>query len=225
MKISSSELNKVEENEIIDLSTIKDSFNIIIMGDCSVGKTSILERFCNDFFKTEKYYKNFLQIYKKIFIYSKRKYLIKVWDPPTFIDDCNETEINMFHNCDGIIYVCSYDNPSSLMHINTWYQFLTKYIDLSTKEMVLFINKKDINNENKLINEEQIDKKSKDLQLQNFEISAKTGENVYNSIKIFINKIIDKYRNENMKNGEEESEDNENDNDLNNDKDGGCLII
>ena len=225
MKFSSSEFKKDEENDIIDLSAIKDSFNILVIGDSSVGKTSILDRVCNDFFKTEKYYTNFLQIYKKIFIYSKRKYLIKFWDPPIFIDNCNETEINMFHNCDGIIYVCSYDNPSSLKHINMWYQFLTKYIDLSTKEMVLFINKKDINNKEKLIKQEQIDKKSIDLQLQNFEISAKTGENVFNSIKIFINKIIDKYRNENINNGEEESEDNENDNVSNNDKDGVCLIF
>ena len=59
--------------------------------------------------------------------------------------------------------------------------------------MVLFVNKKDLNEDKKLINEEQIDKKSKDLQLQCFEISAKTGENVLNSIKVILNKIIDKY--------------------------------
>ena len=56
MKLSSSELEIEEEKEdLYDLSTIKDSFNIVIMGDSSVGKTSILERFCNDFFKKEKY--------------------------------------------------------------------------------------------------------------------------------------------------------------------------
>ena len=227
MKISTTELDFEIEKDQIDLSSIKDSFNLILMGDSSVGKTSILERFCNNFFKTEKYYQNFLQIYKKIYILSKRKYLIKFWDPPNFIDNCNNSEINMFHNCDGIIYVCSYDSPDSLTHINTWYQFLTQYIDLSTKEMVLFVNKKDLNEDKKLINEEQIDKKSKDLQLQCFEISAKTGENVLNSIKVIINKIIDKYIKEYKKYAEEDNEENdsENDNDNENDKDEGCFII
>ena len=226
MKSSSKEFDIEEEkSDQIDISSIKDSFNIVIMGDSLVGKTSILERFCNDFFKKEKYANNSLQIYKKIFIYNKKKYLIKFWDPPSFIDNCNNSEINMFNNCDGILYVCSYDNSASLVHINTWYQFLTQYIDLSTKEMALIVNKKDLSEENKTINENQIDKKSKDLQLQFFEISAKTGENVFISMKKFINKIIDKYKKENKNNGEEENESTESDNENDEDKDEGCLII
>ena len=226
MKSSSKEFDIEEEkSDQIDISSIKDSFNIVIMGDSLVGKTSILERFCNDFFKKEKYANNSLQIYKKIFIYNKKKYLIKFWDPPSFIDNCNNSEINMFNNCDGILYVCSYDNSASLVHINTWYQFLTQYIDLSTKEMALIVNKKDLSEENKTINENQIDKKSKDLQLQFFEISAKTGENVFISMKKFINKIIDKYKKDNKINGEEEDESTESDNENDEDKDEGCLII
>jgi small GTP-binding protein len=226
MKSSSKEFDIEEEkSDQIDISSIKDSFNIVIMGDSLVGKTSILERFCNDFFKKEKYANNSLQIYKKIFIYNKKKYLIKFWDPPSFIDNCNNSEINMFNNCDGILYVCSYDNSASLVHINTWYQFLTQYIDLSTKEMALIVNKKDLSEENKIINENQIDKKSKDLQLQFFEISAKTGENVFISMKKFINKIIDKYKKDNKINGEEEDESTESDNENDEDKDEGCLII
>lgn len=226
MKSSSKEFDIEEEkSDQIDISSIKDSFNIVIMGDSLVGKTSILERFCNDFFKKEKYANNSLQIYKKIFIYNKKKYLIKFWDPPSFIDNCNNSEINMFNNCDGILYVCSYDNSASLVHINTWYQFLTQYIDLSTKEMALIVNKKDLSEENKTINENQIDKKSKDLQLKFFEISAKTGENVFISMKKFINKIIDKYKKENKNNGEEENESTESDNENDEDKDEGCLII
>ena len=226
MKSSSKEFDIEEEkSDQIDISSIKDSFNIVIMGDSLVGKTSILERFCNDFFKKEKYTNNSLQIYKKIFIYNKKKYLIKFWDPPSFIDNCNNSEINMFNNCDGILYVCSYDNSASLVHINTWYQFLTQYIDLSTKEMALIVNKKDLSEENKIINENQIDKKSKDLQLKFFEISAKTGENVFISMKKFINKIIDKYKKDNKINGEEEDGSTESDNENDEDKDEGCLII
>ena len=226
MKLSSSEIEIEIENDQIDLSTIKDSFNLVIMGDSSVGKTSILERFCNDFFQTGKNNQNIVQIYKKVYLYKNKKYLIKFWDPPNFIDNCNDSEINMFHNCDGILYVCSYDNPDSLTHINTWYQFLTQYIDLSTKEMALLVNKKDLNEEKRVIKEEQIDKKSKDLQLKVFEISAKNGENVYNTIKSILNKMIDKYINENKKNGDEENNDSDDDNnDIENDKDEGCFII
>ena len=180
-----------EEVEKISISDIRDSFNLVLMGDSSVGKTSILERYCNNFFKTEKYYRKTIEIYKKFISFSDYSYQVKFWDAPNFMDNCNNSEINMFHNCDGIIYVCSYDNKDSLTHINTWYQFLTQYIDLSTKEMILIINKKDLK-EGKVITEEQIDKKSKDLQLEYYEISAKTGENVNNSIKSIIKKLVER---------------------------------
>ena len=181
--------SKLDEDKI-DISNIRDSFNIVLMGDSSVGKTSILERYCNNFFKTEKYSRKSIEIYKKCVTFSDYSYQIKFWDPANFMDNCNDSEINMFHNCDGIIYVCSYDNADSLTHINTWYQFLTQYIDLSTKEMILFINKNDLNE--KIITEEQIDKKSKDLQLEYHEISAKNGENVDNGMKSIINKLIER---------------------------------
>lgn len=161
------------------------------MGDSSVGKTSILERYCNNFFKTEKCCRKTIEIYKKFISFSDYSYQVKFWDAPNFMDNCNNSEINMFHNCDGIIYVCSYDSKDSLTHINTWYQFLTQYIDLSTKEMILIINKKDLK-EGKVITEEQINKKSKDLQLDYYEISAKTGENVNNSIKSIIKKLVER---------------------------------
>jgi len=223
MELTSSEIEL--ENDQIDLSTIKDSFNLIIMGDSSVGKTSILERFCYDFFKTEKNCKNILQIYKKIYLHRNKKYLIKFWDSPNFVDNCSDSEINMFHNCDGILFTCSYDNPSSLTHINTWYQLLTKYIDLSTKEMALIVNKKDLNEEKRIIKEEQIEKKGKDLQLKFFEISAKTGENVFRTIKLILNNIIDKYINDNKNEGDEQNNNSDSDNEIENGKDGGCFII
>ena len=219
----SSELEIEFENDKIDLSSIKDSFNILIIGDLFVGKTSILERYCHDFFKREKTLQNFLQIYKKKYSYKNKKYLIKFWEPPKFINNCNNIEINMLNNCDGILYVCSYDDPASLTHINSWYQFLTQYIDLSTKEMALIINKKDLKEQEKLIKEEQIEKKSKDLQLQYFEISAKTGENLFNTVKLIINKIIDKYINDNKNNDYEDNNESDNDNEFENE--GGCFII
>ena len=219
----SSELEIEFENDKIDLSSIKDSFNLLIIGDSLVGKTSILERYCHDFFKREKTFQNFLQIYKKKYSYKNKKYLIKFWVPPKFINCCNNIEINMLNNCDGILCVCSYDDPASLTHINSWYQFLTQYIDLSTKEMALIINKKDLKEQEKLIKEGQIEKKSKDLQLQYFEISAKTGENLFNTVKLIINKIIDKYINDNKNNDYEDNNESDNDNEFENE--GGCFII
>ena len=73
--------------------------------------------------------------------------------------------------------------------MNIWYQLLIEYVDLSTKEMVWLINKKDLN-EGKVLTEEQIEKKSKDLQLDYYEVSAKTGESIEEGIKKLVKKLI-----------------------------------
>ena len=97
--------------------------------------------------------------------------------------------MDMFYNYDGIIFVSSYDNISSLENLNIWYQLLIEYVDLSMKEMIWFINKKDLK-EGKVLTEAQIEKKSKDLQLDYYEVSAKTGENIEYGIKKIVKKLI-----------------------------------
>ena len=148
----------------VDLSNVKDFFNIVLIGDSSVGKTSILEKYINNSFESDIPNKKLIEIYKKKISLSNNSYKLKFWDITKFIGKHDISEIDMFYNCDGIIFVSSYDNKSSLENLNIWYQLLIEYVDLSTKEMIWLINKKDLNEE-KVLTDEQIDKKSKDLLL------------------------------------------------------------
>ena len=126
------------------------------------------------------------------------------------------SELDMFYNCDGIIFVSSYDNKLSLDNINTWYQLLIEYIDLSTKEMIWLVNKNDLISDNKILTEEQIEKKSKDLQLDCYEVSAKTGDNIEYSIKNLVKKLIKRCNDNSFDNFDKSTQDsndvNDNDN-------------
>ena len=172
-----------------NLSIVKDYFNIVLVGNPSVGKTSILEKYVNNAFQANLENKKLIEIYKKqIFLYTN-SYKLKFWDITKFIGNNDISELDMFYNCDGIIFVSSYDDKSSLENLNIWCQLLIEYVDLSTKEMVWLINKKDLN-EGKVLTEEQIEKKSKDLQLDYYEVSAKSGENIEEGIKKVVKKLI-----------------------------------
>ena len=172
-----------------ELSSIKDYFNIVIIGDSSVGKTSILEKYVNNAFEANPKDKKIIEIYKKKISFHSNFYKLKFWDITKFIGKNDVSEIDMFYNCDGIIFVSSYDNKSSLENLNIWYQLLIEYVDLSMKEMIWLINKKDLKEE-KILTEAQIEKKSKDLQLDYFEVSAKSGENIEEGIKNMVKKLI-----------------------------------
>ena len=171
------------------LPKVKDYFNIVLIGDPSVGKTSILKKYINNAFELELKNEKIVEIYTKKISFNSNSYKLKFWDITKFIGNNDISKMDMFYNCDGIIFVSSYDNKSSLENLNIWYQLLIEYIDLSLREMVWLINKKDLN-EGKVITEEQIEKKSKDLQLDYFEVSAKTGENIASGIKRIIKKLI-----------------------------------
>ena len=173
-------------NEIIN---IRDYFNIILIGDEYVGKTSILEKYINNSFNSDEQNKNLIEVYKKqIFLY-QNSYKLKFWDITKFIGKNDISELDMFYNCDGIIFVSSYDNQSSLDNINIWYQLLIEYMDLSMKEMIWFINKKDLE-EGKILKQKDIEKKSKDLQLEYYEVSAKSGENIDKGIENMLKKLV-----------------------------------
>jgi len=172
-----------------DLPKVKDYFNIVLIGDPSVGKTSILKKYINNVFEVELKDDKILEIYTKKISVNSNSYKLKFWDITKFIGNNDISKLDMFYNCDGIIFVSSYDNKSSLENLNIWYQLLIEYIDLSLREMVWLINKKDLG-EGKVLTEEQIEKKSKDLQLDYYEVSAKTGENIAYGIKRIIKKLI-----------------------------------
>ena len=103
-----------------------------------------------------------------------------------------------------------------LDNINTWYQLLIEYIDLSTKEMIWLVNKNDLISDNKILTEEQIEKKSKDLQLDYYEVSAKTGDNIEYSIKNLVKKLIKRCNDNSFDNFDKSTQDsndvNDNDN-------------
>jgi small GTP-binding protein len=168
---------------------VKDYFNIVLIGDPSVGKTSILKKYINNAFEVELKNEKVVEIYTKKISFNSNSYKLKFWDITKFIGNNDISKLDMFYNCDGIIFVSSYDSKSSLENLNIWYQLLIEYIDLSLREMVWLINKKDLN-EGKVLTEEQIEKKSKDLQLDYYEVSAKTGENIACGIKRIIKKLI-----------------------------------
>jgi small GTP-binding protein len=166
---------------------IQDYFNILLIGDPNVGKTSILERYCNNRFLTYKYNNTLSQIYKK-FINQNTLYIgLKFWDI-NFNEKFFKLYKTIYERTDIIIFICSFDNRKSLDNINIWYQNLLNNIDLSSKLMVLFANKNDL--DKKEFNSDNLIFKADSLKLKCFEMSAKNNINIQESFDKLINDIL-----------------------------------
>ena len=175
------------ENE--NLNYIQDYFNIVLIGDDQVGKSSVLDRYCNNKFCIMKRKHRPVEIYKKRLKLDNKEFKLKLWDTQ-FTDTYFKMNKQIYDRADGIIFVCSIDNKDSLNHIKTWFETLSEKIDMNLKESLILVNKIDLNNKN--ITEEELNKHSEELNIKLFETSALEGKGIIKAFEYLILNMIKK---------------------------------
>ncbi|GAG70073.1 unnamed protein product [marine sediment metagenome] len=173
----------------------KFRFKITVVGDGAVGKTSLIQKFTNDTFKTE-YIKT---IGAQFSVFDKKingdKIKLLFWDIASQ-DDFNFLRPSFFKNSVAAIIVFSLEKnelgEESFKHINNWEKDIKDYC--GDIPIVLFGNKVD------LIDEEKIDisEIEKIVERENylgyFTTSAKTGQGVIEAFNAIIDELYAKYK-------------------------------
>ena len=180
-------------SRLIDNSKIKETIQIksIILGNSSVGKTSILFRLYNNrFLKNDEISNNYE--FNNINIQIKEtKIEISFVDIPsknTFDEFMGKNALS----CELFILVYSIDDEESFNNLNYWMKEIKKYISEKNPIILLLGNKLD-NIEERKVSTNQAKKFSNDNDIDFFEeISAKNGDNID---KIFNECFIKIYKN------------------------------
>ena len=163
-----------------------DTFDFFLIGDANIGKTCLLNRFCNDFYSSYKKKKK----KPEVFNVSTSKFKFQYWDF-LFTEDTMESNKRIIEKSDGIIFVCSFDNKESLNRIKYWHNLLNPYTDLTKKQIVIFVNKNDLEDEIE-ISDDDIKKISRELKSDYFMMSARTGKGVKKAFGTFAQRVITK---------------------------------
>ena len=180
-------------SRLIDNSKIKETIQIksIILGNSSVGKTSILFRLYNNrFLKNDEISNNYE--FNNINIQIKEtKIEISFVDIPsknTFDEFMGKNALS----CELFILVYSIDDEESFNNLNYWKKEIKKYLNEKNRIILLLGNKLD-NIEERKVSKNQAKKFSDDNDIDFFEeISAKNGDNIE---KIFNDCFIKIYKN------------------------------
>ena len=173
----------------------KFRFKITVVGDGAVGKTSLIQKFTNDTFKTE-YIKT---IGAQFSVFDKKidgdKIKLLFWDIAGQ-DDFNFLRPSFFKNSVAAIIVFTLEENElgevSFKHINNWEKDINDYC--GDVPIVLFGNKVD------LIDEEKIDLSEiekiveREKYLGYFITSAKTGQGVIEAFNTIIDELYAKYK-------------------------------
>lgn len=156
--------------------TIKYELKVILIGDISVGKTSVLGRFIDN--KFDKEYKCTLGSdtkFKTLQLDLTSAAKLAIWDTAGE-EKFRAVTKNYFKDAQGAVVVFDLTNYNTFVKLNEWIEFIN---DSSPQDVVIAIvgNKADLTDQRKVTSKEALEF-AKSIHSDYFEVSAKTGSNV-----------------------------------------------
>ena len=182
------EENKEEEEE----KKFGMDLKIIIVGDISTGKTSIINRYINEKFETLNKTTLSPEFSYKIVKSNGTIFRIQFWDIPG--QNRNPELTGVFcRDSQGIIFCTEVDNLNSRENINIWENSLKQFNDIKDTPKILLENKCDLLGDESHYNDDfdKLKTFSDEHDFSGcFRTSALNGYNVNKAIDFIINEII-----------------------------------
>mgnify|MGYP003351278271 CR=1 FL=1 len=174
----------------------KRNIKIVILGDCYVGKTSILKRYVENKYNNDYKYTIAINFLVKTVVINNIKNSVYLWD--TAGSERFRTINSLFYrSTDACIVVFDLTKIKTFSNINYWMdEFLlnTSPVDAENFPFVLLGNKSDLTNDYD-VSDRMIEKLCKERNIKYFSVSAKTSENLEEAINYIIEKAIDRINN------------------------------
>ena len=163
---------------------------LLIIGDSSVGKTSLINRYTNGTFKEEYLATVGLDYSSKEEEFNNETVHIKLWDTAGQERFKSLTQ-NYLRNADGILLVYDVTKTESFENLKDWICSIKQNMETKNIFLPLIIcgNKVDME-ESREITKEDAEKFASKNNYKYFETSAKTGEGVDDAIRELVNQIL-----------------------------------
>ena len=130
-----------------------NNYKIILLGDSSVGKKSLIERYINNNFE-----KNFIEQininYKSKIIHDK-KIKLSFWETEKQ-ENFDEIIKVYYRNCDCYLILFDITNQESFSHVEKWLDNIKIYSNVANPFIILIGTKADLSN-NRVVKNKNID--------------------------------------------------------------------
>ena len=163
---------------------------LLVIGDATVGKTSILRRFAQEKFSPQYIATLGIDFFTKDVMIDKKIIHIKIWDTAGEERYRSLTK-GFFKNGEGIIIVYDVTNKNSFESLKFWIDSIENNNNLENKKMPAIILGNKIDISDRQVNENEAQEFAKSKNYKYFEVSAKSGNGVDESIKYLIEKVIE----------------------------------
>ena len=171
-----------------------EEMTIIILGDCSVGKTSIINRFIGREFETYELSTIGIEhIRKKLEVEyenEKKDLIIKIYDSAGQ-ERYKSISTSYIKSADGIILVFDLSNKQTFNSLIEWMKKIRDNTKIE-KNIILVGNKNDIENENRKVEQQEIDEliNNKFKEIKDLTFMETSARDNYNINELFENITI-----------------------------------
>lgn len=169
----------------------KKTFKVVLIGDQYTGKTCIIKRFVENVFRSV-YHETPISLFQTKDVHGCT---LDIWDTAGS-EDWQSMNSSVYHGSHAVIFLCSYDKQQSLDNIkNIWLQRVRQFMsDIRKVKFFLAVNKSDIPEDDKTIDESQIEQMKNDLNVVDlFIVSAKDNINVTELFEAVADTLINEY--------------------------------
>ena len=162
---------------------------LLVIGDSEVGKTSVLSRYTKDIFNLNYLATAGIEFFTKDDIIDNKKIRIELWDPAGQ-EKFHSLTAGFFRNAEGIIVMFDVTNPISFENIRNWVESIKAHMssEIGIIPVIIVGNKIDLIERE--IKTEEADEYCRELGYKYFETSARTGENVNQTIKYLVKEVL-----------------------------------
>jgi len=164
---------------------------LLIIGDSTVGKTSILSRFANGTFNSNYLATVGLDNFTKDEIIDNKTVRIKIWDTAGQ-ERYKALTKGSFRNAQGIMIVYDVTNAETFENLTIWIKSINEHMGTDTEKIPSIVIGNKVDSEEREVKFEEAELFAKKYNYPYFETSAKTGENIDQTIRFLVKEVINK---------------------------------
>jgi small GTP-binding protein len=189
-------MDQTEEEESSIEEYFDEKIKLMVLGDSSVGKSSILTKYCKNKFLSKYVTTIGIDFQIKYLNINKKKIKVQIWDTAGQ-ERYRVVTKNYFNSSNGFVIIYDITNRVSFNNINNWMEQIESLVGKDVK-CILFGNKNDLVRE-RSVKKEEGKELAKKYNCPFFETSAKEGNNIEAGFKCIIMDIIRDIQNSEFK--------------------------
>ena len=169
---------------------------LLIIGDSTIGKSSILSRYTKGDFNFNYLATVGLDFFTKDEIFDGKTIRIKIWDTAGQERYKSLTQ-GYFRNAEGILVVFDVSNLDTFNNLKYWIQSIKTNINVDKGHVPVIIIGNKIDIFEREVSKEAGENFAKEQNFDYFETSAKSGKGVKECIKFLVEKVLKNSENKN----------------------------